>query len=298
MSTNLEHHITILGRVCRLCSHRVQDRRLHAKQYKPKLRINYADKILNTFGVDIQTDEADIHPPHMCHTCYCKFFHPKKWTATVNWAAHPRTGPCKVCNEWANQCKGGGNMNKRRNYNNPAQPAKRPALPSDINPGPKIPHLDPRFEFEVLEEFRCGICGALADEALKSTCDHLLCLKCLQNVTEDSVQCKMCSKSFPISDGRSLDTYLQNVATILSIKCSMCKTSMPIRDSVKHSCTQDALSILQRPLDEPLTPAMEAIGSHILKSKLKQSDDGATVSFKTGGQVCNLHCILPSWVGL
>lgn len=68
---------------------------------------------------------------------------------------------------------------------------------------------------------------------------------------------------------------------------------MPIRDSVKHSCTQDALSILQRPLDEPLTPAMEAIGSHILKSKLKQSGDGATASFKTGGQVGNLHCFLP-----
>ncbi|KAJ8018893.1 hypothetical protein HOLleu_42856 [Holothuria leucospilota] len=46
------------------------------------------------------------------------------------------------------------------------------------------------------------------------------------------------------------------------------KATIPLQDAEKHLCGP---SILQRPLDTPLTPAMEAIGSHILKSKLRQS---------------------------
>lgn len=61
---------------------------------------------------------------------------------------------------------------------------------------------------------------------------------------------------------------------------------MPIKDVQNHTCLEDeAMEILSHPLGEPLTPLMEAIGSHIVKSKLAQSADGITASFQTRGQV-------------
>ncbi|PIK43264.1 hypothetical protein BSL78_19902 [Apostichopus japonicus] len=52
-----------------------------------------------------------------------------------------------------------------------------------------------------------------------------------------------------------------------------------------HICIADEASkILTHPLEEPLTPMMEAIGSRIIKSKLAQSADGVTASFQTRGQ--------------
>ncbi|XP_071811214.1 uncharacterized protein [Apostichopus japonicus] len=64
-----------------------------------------------------------------------------------------------------------------------------------------------------------------------------------------------------------------------------CNTTMPIRDMENHICIADEASkILTHPLEEPLTPMMEAIGSRIIKSKLAQSADGVTASFQTRGQ--------------
>ncbi|KAJ8043579.1 hypothetical protein HOLleu_10742 [Holothuria leucospilota] len=42
--------------------------------------------------------------------------------------------------------------------------------------------------------------------------------------------------------------------------------------------------MLSRPMSAPLTKSMERLGSHIVKTKLKQSEDGRSLVFKTGGQ--------------
>ncbi|KAJ8018004.1 hypothetical protein HOLleu_44242 [Holothuria leucospilota] len=59
-------------------------------------------------------------------------------------------------------------------------------------------------------------------------------------------------------------------------------------DEGTHDCQSDIEKMMSRPLDAPPTPSMEALGSHILKTKLQQSEDGMAVSFKTGGLVSTI----------
>lgn len=70
--------------------------------------------------------------------------------------------------------------------------------------------------------------------------------------------------------------------SLLPVKCTECKSTMPIKDVENHTCPDDeAMEILSHPLGAPLTPLMEAIGFHIVKSKLAESADGITASFQT-----------------
>ncbi|XP_038049523.1 uncharacterized protein LOC119723080 isoform X2 [Patiria miniata] len=53
----------------------------------------------------------------------------------------------------------------------------------------------------------------------------------------------------------------------------------------------DVVRILHRPLTAPVTPQMEELGTHILKTKLAQTEDRFLVKYKTGGLPLTLVCI-------
>ncbi|KAJ8018292.1 hypothetical protein HOLleu_43792 [Holothuria leucospilota] len=58
-----------------------------------------------------------------------------------------------------------------------------------------------------------------------------------------------------------------------------------------HSCLGEVDKLLNRPIDAPTTPTMEALGKHIIKTKLKQSKDGMEISFQTAGQPLTAICV-------
>ncbi|KAJ8043642.1 hypothetical protein HOLleu_10831 [Holothuria leucospilota] len=253
-------------------------RAAHAKGYIPKLCITYIEKISAKFGVNVENDESQKHPKHICHTCYCKLFNKKQCVAKT-WNSHPRTSPCQVCEQWELQAKGGGQ--KKRKFPN-IQRRDVNVLDSCIH-GSKVPQLE-RFQLMTPDEFNCGRCNKIASEALESPCQHLFCLSCLkeaQVAESDTCWCNLCKQVFPLSEVSSPREYFHRVVSLVPVTCTLCKATIPLQDAEKHLCGP---SILQRPLDTALTPAIEAIGSHVLKSKLRQSSDGATVSFKTRGQ--------------
>lgn len=282
----LEEHIQFLERMCRLCGERVQDREKHAKGYSPKLCRNYCEKICKTFGVNLDEDIEGQHPTHICHKCHKKLYRDKRWEP-VQWRSHPRTGSCEVCTRWEQQSKGG--HPKKRKYNHPPdhQPCDIPF--SKLSPGPKAPTLESHFQLEIPDELRCGFCASLSDEALESSCGHLFCLQCTKREYEKkrTSTCNICNQKFSMNKMVSPKEYLHRLMnSLLPVKCTKCKSTMPIKDVQNHTCLEDeAMEILSHPLEEPLTPLMEAIGSHIVKSKLAQSADGITASFQTRGQV-------------
>lgn len=60
----------------------------------------------------------------------------------------------------------------------------------------------------------------------------------------------------------------------------------PCPQPLDHDADLNIQNILKRPLSSPITKDMEKVATHILKTKLHQSD-GLTASFLTGGQVNN-----------
>lgn len=282
----LEEHIHFLERMCRLCGERVQDRSKHAKGYKPKPCTNYREKIIKTFGVNLNEDIEGQHPTYLCHKCHKKLYRDKTWEA-VKWQSHPRTGSCEVCTKWEQQARGG--HPKRRKYNDPREHQQCCYPFSNLRPGPKAPTLENHFHLQMPEELRCGFCFCLSDEALESSCGHLFCLKCLTKAHDQnsSSKCKICDRKFAMNKMSSPKDYLHCLMiSLLPVKCTKCNVTMPIKDVQSHACRAgEAVDILSHPLGAPVTPLMEAIGSHIIKSKLTQSSDGLTASFKTRGQV-------------
>lgn len=90
---SLDHHREILTLLCRTCGKRARSAK---EKTAPKLCEKYAKKISDTFNINIDDDEQDIHLKHICHPCYCKTYKGKSVNAAV-WCAHPRIGDCGTC---------------------------------------------------------------------------------------------------------------------------------------------------------------------------------------------------------
>lgn len=280
----MDHHREVLAHLCRICGKRAHQAKDKAS---PKLCMNYAIRITNTFGIKCENDEKDIHPEHICHSCYCKTNKSRTLSAKV-WHAHSRTGRCETCEMFREQAKGGRPLAAK----GPGRKPKDPEMYlNELDGGPSS-HCHDSTNFASDVSFVCKLCNLLLNEALQTQCGHLFCKSCLKaKFNRDATfKCPTCHSSIKCSTIVSPDGYFDKAYMRQACLCLKCKKGIPLEEQVNHRCQSEVESMLARPLTAALTPSMEALGSHIFRTKLKQSGDGIAVSFKTGGLVsviCN-----------
>ena len=68
----MDNHRSCLENMCRICGNRAQTAKEINNKVEPKLCIKSQEKICVLFGIDIKTDDSDIHPKKLCKTCFNK----------------------------------------------------------------------------------------------------------------------------------------------------------------------------------------------------------------------------------
>ena len=104
-------HRTCLARLCRICG-----RLLGSKYFEVA---KHTERLSKAFLATFTSDNSNIHPQKMCHSCYCSMMNIEKRETTsqtrpVKWDAHQEN--CKVCKT---QPKGGRECKKKRNLEGP-----------------------------------------------------------------------------------------------------------------------------------------------------------------------------------
>ncbi|XP_078597018.1 uncharacterized protein LOC144873494 [Branchiostoma floridae x Branchiostoma japonicum] len=127
------HHTSILKGICRRCGQHIKDR--------PILSTKYTSEFRDLFGIDLSTDNPDIHPPNICHKCRCRFDwykkHPKKETyqpvrSPYVFMQHNNES-CEICNDHAAREKSRhlpikrGRKRKRTGHAGPGRGGKKMA---------------------------------------------------------------------------------------------------------------------------------------------------------------------------
>lgn len=285
---NLDHHKDILHELCRLCGGRARHKTKHPRPCK-----DYLEQIKVTFAVDCSTEDGDIFPQNLCHTCYCKLYKEKTQKA-ASWKSHPRTGACDVCQMFDEQKKGGRPKKyratgRKRKAEDPVEVIKL----LETGPSSSI-HNSEKFTANSESIYNCSICQKLSNHGLESPCGHIFCQACVvkafQDASSNTIKCK-CSSKIHFTGIKSPQVYFKTGFYRQLTTCTICKASVSLDAQGHHSCSSEIEEILARPLDAPITKSMEQLGTHIMKTKMKQSQDGLSVTYKTGGQVSFLRTV-------
>ena len=310
----MEKHREILQRLCRLCGERSISSADSKKGKVAKLCSNYIEKIADSFQVDISHDDTNIHPPHMCHTCYTRLYLRAKKTAPT-WGSHTITGVCPVCTYSIQHLSSG--RKKRKKHPGIGRPRITPT--EFFNSLPQSPTVsrEKMLNFEPLSytsPILCKICNRSLNNALETSCMHLFCCECLTERYETSgeriLPCPTCRKPVDFKHVVTPRLYFASLFLSTIMTCKACKVGVPLGDISSHGWdpkvssgpsgnpnlmffivkppekqVSEVVEMMHRPLTAPLTPQMEELGSHILKSKLAQSSDGFSTRYKTAGLV-------------
>ena len=118
----MENHLRILAQLCLICGRRLQT----AQQIKAG-KGDFVKEIYAAFNISIWGDESEVHPTHVCYKCSRALQYSGERDRNVEssqesainvrkieWQKHPRTGPCKVCDAYRNQSKGGHPPHRKR----------------------------------------------------------------------------------------------------------------------------------------------------------------------------------------
>ena len=242
-----EEHKRRLDVLCRVCGER------NLRQTKDKGRnailcVNYADKLLLRFDLDVSCDEEGKHPPCICYKCYRKMLNEKRaQSKTTNkdvsisiermsnvWTEFDPNLSLTQCSSCAYfQTKGQGGRPKKR----PA-PVKRPIHQS----------FDEQSDLDVS--------------------------------ADDSLSASFCqSTSTPAKQPRTLFTQTSPIRTH---RASVTDAALSPFAQLKRKTV--FLDSDDEDLDKPLTDQEEKLLTRLVKRKLKQSSDGLTVRCKTRGQ--------------
>ena len=97
-------HKDKLKQHCRVCG-----RKLYKAKAKPKDKVSHIafdhhSDIRATFAIDVGEDNADVHPPNLCHPCFLAMKRSitaggipyRCAVAPFEWQAHTDTEDCKV----------------------------------------------------------------------------------------------------------------------------------------------------------------------------------------------------------
>ena len=146
------------------------------------------------------------------------------------------------------------------------------------------------------EVFNCKICTHFLKLPVALPCEHIFCLQCVKGICDKEQQnkyiCPICTVPFKFVQVEQVKDYFMETLLTSSLQCNTCNeiVTLPNVTANMHTCDPDAVTkgihkFLGTPLTTPLSPTLEKLGTHILKSKLTQSADHMSASFKTGGQV-------------
>ena len=132
VNTGLDAHQENLSRLCRLCGGRL------ATTKSAHSCNGYED--LFSISIDLFEDQANVHPPRMCHACYCQIVVANKppTEKVYNWTRHPRVGTCDVCTLVVASSKGGRPKKAKKTVAKNLPKSKM----EDASHTPQIPIID------------------------------------------------------------------------------------------------------------------------------------------------------------
>ena len=265
----LDFHKKCLENLCRICSKRVQTCDQINRKATPRLCVNSRDKIYVYYGIDISSDEQDIHPAKICNQCFyrmknvdvlaksnkmdsAKYLGEKEKAGTVSrlWKPHKRID-CNVCNLYSSQMRKG----RTRKVSTKGRPKKKTA--TSKSDGNIFDHLFPSSDMsnkyetdsakiptELLKTYVCQICqGIYSIKAVKTTCDHYFCADCLSNYFKhsetDEVACPICSNPVTVGEVKPVEERFQTQLLALDVKCKKCSHVCTLQTLTSHSCDSD-----------------------------------------------------------
>ena len=290
----LDKYREFLHRLCRTCGQRANKEVDETKGKKIKLVASYKEQVKATYGVNIDQDEDDIHPKNICKTCYSKLFLKSKRSA-YEWCCHSRTGQCTVCMLFTQQSKGGRPKKTNTGAGRPKQ-VETPTTHFDMLRSNmeerNLPKLTESSKFAPTSDmFKCPICRHFLRWPVAIPCEHVYCLQCVETMEQKHTnQCTVCGVKYSFREVQLVKGHFMETLISSGLKCNKCNEVVSLTELSLHECDPDSITkgietFLKTPLTSPLTSTLEKLGTHILKTKLAQSTDHVSATFKTGGQV-------------
>ena len=156
------------------------------------------------------------------------------------------------------------------------------------------------------KELLCPVCLQILDKPVETTCQHYFCLQCMKGVIDSGQKgsCPVCKEN--IGPLKVPTRMVLRLIAEQEVICTTCRKSVNYENSAVHACEGAAPAVpppAQQPVVDPepaqamrqiledaqagrFSPEVEKICTAYVKTKLKESTDGKTVLFKTGGKVC------------
>ena len=121
-STSNPLHEQALGNLCRVCGNNLHKARVSFKC------ADYVPELIQTFSIDVSTENPKIHPTLFCHACYMVTKREQKAdqekkpflrsTEVFQWNLHSE-GSCSVCTQLVSVRKGGRPRKQTKNRGRP-----------------------------------------------------------------------------------------------------------------------------------------------------------------------------------
>ncbi|XP_071944865.1 uncharacterized protein [Antedon mediterranea] len=302
----MDDHLKILDSLCRICGQRLKSYNDYKRGNIPKRKeVTMHTDLIAQLGFDPNTDEAAVHPRYLCHLCYTALKSPRSNPNPVVWKPHTRLGPCTTCQRHTIQSKGGRPRKRKCGLGAETYNQNKITKNNIVDHFSsimcqqliKIPSSFSLVTIGSLDAFTCCFCQSVCISPVALPCNHVSCKACIQScfVDVDKTVCPKCNFDVHFSSVTSVPALFIECYLSCKVVCKSCRCVIQCRECNVHVCVRDhdyycaspnqmdpIAEMLTRPLDAPLTPNMEKIGRHIIKSKLNQSKDGTTTFYDNG----------------
>ena len=275
----MEYHNIALNNTCRICTARAQIAVHIHNRRAPCYVTNYIDDIYVLFGLDISTDDPNIHSRKMCSSCSGRL-HSSRQTGTQGsncfelnlwgifgeqkdrvskvpniWKPHTDSN-CSLCDNYRKQAIGGGSRKSTRRgsiklkYNGNLQNIFYPYSDSNMIASATSTVSNCRIVYfpEVSREYlTCNICkDVLSLESVSTDC-HNFCATCLSGVfkanRKNSIKCPTCYLVVEFDAVKPIDSFTQNLLLNLTLECCECFSRKMYKDMTDHECAVNQLKI-------------------------------------------------------
>ena len=307
-------HQKNLENLCRICGEKLQKSKGAVSSKFQCLK--WKEFLAEKFSIFVEKDLEEIHPQYFCHACYA---HPiRRFVVPVTWTTH-YDDDCRVCSHVEEIKKGGRPKKVRRGrkpelcdssrltLQSPSSLQDLDALTKDI-PSIRFDEFSEKFLLpeNLRKELLCPVCLQILDKPVETTCQHYFCVQCMKGVIDSGQKgsCPVCKEN--IGPLKVPTRMVLRLIAEQEVICTTCRKSVNYENSAVHACEGAAPAVPPQPQQtvvgpEPaqamrqiledaqagkFSPEVEKICTAYVKTKLKESTDGKTVLFKTGGKVC------------
>lgn len=138
-------------------------------------------------------------------------------------------------------------------------------------------------------DLECPVCHCILCQPVKLGCDNVVCSRCCKQWVQDSSpSCPCGSTDHPFTPDaiQTPSKVLLNILGNLLITCRKCGNTLKASDHSSHLSGKCKTNLCQLPATPPsAAPSEEKIASRVMRRKLSESEDGATISLSTSGKV-------------